>query len=228
MPRRSARQAALARRARSEIDGGSASESSWAGQMEAEEQHLPGAGNHGRVPAGLDAPDAPAAAYMPPGARHGRGGARQSPMPVHVPPAGHRNLPLPPFQSPDALAVARVVPLIGMVRSQHSASVMTQADLDRWHQHGRMFMSSLKIHPFGEVPMTSDAQQKLLVWLKNTAAALVAYRATSLEHEDMILQKLTDAIQPAAKLTWDAAVESAVLEQPLTGSCRDVGTSSLI
>ena len=180
--------------------------------MEAEEQHLPGAGNHGRVPAGLDAPDAPAAAYMPPGARHGRGGARQSPMPVHVPPAGHRNLPLPPIQSPDALAVARVLPLIGMVRSQDAASVMTQADLDRWHQHGRMFMSSLKIHPFGEVPMTSGAQQKLLVWLKNTAAALVAYRATSLEHEDMILQKLTDEIQPATKLTWDAAVESAVLE----------------
>jgi hypothetical protein len=91
-----------------------------------------------------------------------------------------------------------------------------------------MFMSSLKIHPFGEVPMTSGAQQKLLVWFKNTAVALVAYRATSLEHEDMILQKLTDAIQPAAKLTWDAAVESVVLEQPLTGSRRGVGTSSLI
>jgi hypothetical protein len=122
---------------------------------------------------------------------------------------------------------ARVLPLIGMVRSQDATSVMTQADLDRWHQHGRMFMSSLKIHSFGEVPMTSGAQQKLLVWLKNTAAALVAYRATSLEHEDMILQKLTDAIQPAAKLTCDAAVESAVLEQPLTGSRRGVGTASL-
>jgi hypothetical protein len=75
--------------------------------------------------------------------------------------------------------------------------------------------------------LTSGAQQKHLVWLKNTAAALVAYRATSLEHEEMILQKLTDAIQPAAKLTWDAVVESVVLEQPLTGSRRDVGTASL-
>jgi hypothetical protein len=195
--------------------------------MEVEEQQLPGADNHGQVPVGLDAPGAPAAAYMPPGARHGRGGARQFPIPVHVPPAGHRNLPLPPLQSPDALDVAHVLPLIGMVRSQDTSSVMTQADLDRWHQHGRMFMSSLKIHPFGEVPMTSDAQQKLLVWLKNTAAALVTYRTTSLEHEDMILQKLTDAIQPAAKLTWDAPVESAVLEQPLTDSRRDVGTTSL-
>jgi hypothetical protein len=64
-----------------------------------------------------------------------------------------------------------------------------------------MFMSLLKIHPFGEVPMTSDAQQKLLVCLKNTAASRVAYRATNLEHEDMILQKLTDTIQPVAKLT---------------------------
>jgi len=125
--------------------------------MEAEEQQLPGAGNHGQVPAGLDAPGAPAAAYMPPGARHGRGGARQFVMPVHVPPAGHLNLPLPPLQSSDTLSVSRVLPLIGMVRSQDVASVMTQADLDRWNQHGRIFMSSLKIHPFGEVPMTSDA-----------------------------------------------------------------------
>ena len=85
--------------------------------MESEEKQLPGADNHGQVPAGLDAP--------------GAGGARQFPMPVHVPPAGHRNLPLPPLQSPDALAVARVLPLIGMVRSQDAASVMTQADLDR-------------------------------------------------------------------------------------------------
>ncbi len=75
--------------------------------------------------------------------------------------------------------------------------------------------------------MTSDAQQKLLLWLKNTAAALVTYRATSFEHEDMILQKLTDAILPAATLTWDAAVESAVLEQPLTGARRGVSTTSL-
>jgi hypothetical protein len=196
--------------------------------MEAEEQQLPGAGNHDQVSAVLDTPDAPAVSYILPGSRHGRGGARQSPMPVHVPPAGHRNLPLPPFQSPDTLAVVRVLPLIGMILSQDATSDMTQADLDRWHQHGRMFMSSLKMHPFDEVPMTSVTQQKLLVWLKNTAAALVAYRATSLEHEDMILQKLTDSIQPASKLTWDAAVESAVLDRPLTGSCRDVGTSSLI
>jgi hypothetical protein len=45
---------------------------------------------HGQVSTGLDAPGAPAAAYMPPGVRHGSGGARQFPMPVHVPPAGHR------------------------------------------------------------------------------------------------------------------------------------------
>jgi hypothetical protein len=89
-----------------------------------------------------------------------------------------------------------------------------------------MFMASLK-SPFGEIPMTPDAQQKLLVWLKNTTAALVAFRATSLEHEDMIVQKLTDAILPAAKLTWEAAVESAGLEQPLTGAHNGVGTSSL-
>jgi hypothetical protein len=59
---------------------------------------------HGQVPAGLDAPDAPTAAYMPSGARHGSGDARQFPMPNHVPPSGHRNHPgLPPCQSSDAL-----------------------------------------------------------------------------------------------------------------------------
>jgi hypothetical protein len=94
-------------------------------------------------------------------------------------------------QSPDALAVTSVLPLTKMVRSQDEASRMLRADLDRWHQHGKFITSSLKIAPFGEIPMTPDAQQKLLVWLKNTAAALVAYRATSLEHEEMILQKLT-------------------------------------
>jgi len=57
--------------------------------------------------------------------------------------------------------------------------------------------------------MTPGAQQKLLIWLKNIAAALAAYRATSLEHEELILQKLTDAILPPAKLTWNAAVETA-------------------
>jgi hypothetical protein len=108
MPRRSARQTALARRARSENDGGSASESSWAGQKEAEEQQLPGAWNRGQVSVGLDAPGAPGATYMPPGARHGCGGARQFSIPIHVPPAGHRNLPLPPLQSPDALDMTRV------------------------------------------------------------------------------------------------------------------------
>ena len=75
--------------------------------------------------------------------------------------------------------------------------------------------------------MTSGAQQKLLIWLKDTAAALVAYRATSLEHEDIILQKLTDAILQPAKLTWEAAVDSAMLEQPLMGARRGVGTASL-
>jgi hypothetical protein len=114
-----------------------------------------------------------------------------------------------------------------MVRSQDAASRMLRAELDRWHQHGKLFMSSLKIAPFGEVPMTAGAQQKLLIWLKNTATALVAYRATSGEHEDIILQKLTDAILQPAKLTWDAAVESAMLEQPLPGARRGVGTASL-
>ena len=75
--------------------------------------------------------------------------------------------------------------------------------------------------------MTAGAQQKLLIWLKDTAAALVAYRATSLEHEDIILQKLTDAILQPAKLTWEAAVDSAMLEQPLIGAHRGVGTASL-
>ena len=105
MSRRSARQAALTRPVRSENDDGSVSESSWAGQMEAEEQQLPGVDNHGQVDTGLDAPGAPAAAYMPPGARHGRGGVRQFPIPVHVPPVGHHNLPLPPLQSPDNVHV---------------------------------------------------------------------------------------------------------------------------
>ncbi len=109
-----------------------------------------------------------------------------------------------------------VLPLISMVRSQDAASRMLRADLDRWHQHGKMLTSSLKIASLGEVPMITGAQQKLLIWLKNTAAALVAYRATSLEHEDIILQKLTDVILQLAKLTWEAAVESAMLEQPLT------------
>jgi hypothetical protein len=75
--------------------------------------------------------------------------------------------------------------------------------------------------------MTAGAQQKLLIWIKETVNVLVAFRATSLEHEDMILQKLTDAILQSVKLTWDAAVDSAMLEQPLTGSRRGMGTASL-
>jgi hypothetical protein len=110
--------------------------------------------------------------------------------------------------------VASVLSLIDMVLSQDATSRILRAELDRWHQHGNLFMSSLKISSFGEVPMTTDAQQKLLTWLKNTATTLVAYRATSLEHEDIIFQKLTDAILPPVKLTWDAAVESVMLEQP--------------
>jgi hypothetical protein len=50
-----------------------------------------------------------------------------------------------------------------MVHSQDAASRMLRADLDRWHQHGKMFTSSLKIVSFGEVPMIADAQQKLLI-----------------------------------------------------------------
>jgi hypothetical protein len=75
--------------------------------------------------------------------------------------------------------------------------------------------------------MTAGAQQKLLIWLKETANALVIYRATSFEHEDIILQKLTDAILQPAKLTWEAAVDSAMLEQPLMGARRGVCTASL-
>jgi hypothetical protein len=73
-------------------------------------------------------------------------------------------------------SLVSVLPLIKIVRSQHDASLMQQAALDRWHQHGKMLFTCLKIHPFGEVPMTPGAQQKLLIWLKNTAAALVPYR----------------------------------------------------
>jgi len=190
--------------------------------MEVAEQQLPGVEDRDQVPADRHALGAPAA-NMQPAVRRGRGGSR-APLPTQVSQAGYTNLPA---QSPDALAVASVLPLIGLVHSQDAASLMTQAELDRWHQHGRLFTSSLKIACFGEVPMIAGAQQKLLLWLKNTAAALVAYRATSLEHEDIILQKLTDAILQPAKLTWEAAVESAMLEQPLTGARWGVGTASL-
>ena len=219
---RSTRQAATS--ARSEHEAGSVSgvddsaAGSWAGQMEEEEQQLPGSGNRGQGAARLNVP-----ANMQPAVGLGRGGTRS--MLAQTSPAGYTN---PPLQSPDALAVASVLPLIKMVRSQDAASRMQRADLHLWHQHGQFFMRGLKIEPFGEVPMTAGAQQKLLIWLKETANALVAFRATSLDHEDMILQKLTDAILKPAKLTWDAAVDSAMLEQPLAGSRRGVGTASLI
>jgi hypothetical protein len=190
--------------------------------MEAAEQQLPGVENSDQVPADLHALGAPTA-NMQPEVRRGSGGSRD-PLPAPVSQADYTN---PPAQSPDALAVVSVLPLIGMVHSQDAASLMTQAELDRWHQHGRMFTSSLKIACFGEVPMIAGAQQKLLIWLKNTAVALVAYRATSLEHEDIILQKLTDSILQPAKLTWEVAVESVMLEQPLTGARRGVDTASL-
>ena len=128
--RRSARQAAAAaRRTRSENDGGSLSGDSWAGQMEADEQQLPGARDRDRMTAGLNAPGVPAEANMPRGARFGRGTGRPLPtVPAHVPPAGHGNRP---FQSPDALAVASVLPLISMVRSQEVASALSPTALDR-------------------------------------------------------------------------------------------------
>jgi hypothetical protein len=164
MPCKSTCQAAA--RARSENDADSASGDyhsavdSWAGQMEAEEQQLPGAGNHGQGVAVLNVPDDPAVANMQPVVRLGRGGARLLPMPVQASQAGYRN---PPVQSPDALAVASVLSLINMVRSQDASSHMLRAELDRWHQHGKLFMSSLKIASFGEVPMTTGDQQKLLI-----------------------------------------------------------------
>ena len=133
----------------------SASEGSIAGSMEAEEQQSPGAEDSDQVPVDLDAPGTPAANMQP----ASRVGSRA--------PAGYTN---PPAQSPDELAVASVLPLIGMVRSQDKASRMPRADLDSWHLHGRHFMSGLKIVSFGEVPMTAGAQQKLLIWLKDTAA----------------------------------------------------------
>ena len=154
---RSTRQAAAS--ARSENDAGSVSgvddsaADSWAGHMEPEEQQLPGAGNRGPGAARLNVP-----ANMQPPVR--LGGARLLPMPVQASQTGYTN---PPVQSPDALAVASVLPLIHMVHSQDAASRMLRADLDRWHQHGKMFTSSLKIVSFGEVPMIADAQQKLLI-----------------------------------------------------------------
>jgi hypothetical protein len=159
--------------------------------MEEEEQQLPGAGNRGQGAADLNAPGAPTVANMQPVVRLGSGGTRLPPMPAQVSQAGSRN---PPVQSPDALTVDSVLPLINVVHSQDVVIRMLCAEIDRWYQHGKLFMSSLKIASFGEVPMTADAQQKLLIWLKNTATTLVAYRTTSCEHEDIILQKITDTI----------------------------------
>ncbi len=187
MPRRSTRQAAARARSETGVDSASgdydSAADSWAGQMEAEEQQLTGAGNRGQGTVGLHAPGAPAVANIQPAVRLGRGGFRLPPMPAQAFQAGPK---YPPGQSPDALAVASVLPLMHMVRSQDAASRMLRAELDRWHQHGKLFMSSLKIAPFGEVPMTAGAQQKLLICLKNTATALVTYRTTSGEHEDII------------------------------------------
>ena len=122
--------------------------------MEAEEQQSPGVGNRGPGTTSLHVP-----ANMQPAVRLGRG-ARLLSLPAQDSQAGYTN---PPVQSPDALAVASVLPLIKMVRSQDEASRMLRAYLDRWHQHGRLFTSSLKIASFGEVPMIAGAQQKFLI-----------------------------------------------------------------
>ncbi len=127
--RRSARQTAAARHPLSENDGVSLSGDSWVGQMETDEQQLPGAGDRDRMATGLNSPGVPEEANMPRGARFGRGTARPlTTVPAQDPPAGHGNRP---FQSPDALAVASVLPLISMVRSQEVVSALAPAALDR-------------------------------------------------------------------------------------------------
>jgi hypothetical protein len=123
--------------------------------MEAEEQQLSGEGNLGPGAASLNVP-----ANMQPVVRLGRGGARLLSIPAQTSQAGYTN---PPVRSPDAVAVVSVLPLINMVRSQDGASRILRADFDRWHQHGKMFMYAFKIDSFGEVPMTTDAKQKLLI-----------------------------------------------------------------
>ena len=190
--------AVTSRHAHSENDGDSLSGDSWTVQMETDEQQFAGVGDRDRMVASLNAPDAPAETNMLCGSCFTRGGPRPLPIPSQAPLAGHRR---PPFQSPDAISMTSVLPLINMVRSQEASSLMAPAVLDRWHQHGKMF-TMLKINPFDEVPMTPGAQQKLLVWLKHTVTALIAYRATSLEHEHIVLQRLTDTILPVTKLTW--------------------------
>ncbi len=104
--------------------------------METEEQQSPGAEDRDQVLADLNAPGAPAA-NMQPADRRGRAGSRA--------PAGYTN---PPAQSPDTLGVVSVLPLIGMVHSQDTASRMTQAELDRWHQHGRLTVHVLAQNRF--------------------------------------------------------------------------------
>ena len=125
---RSARQSAVARREHSENDGGNTSGDSWVVRMETDEQQLTGAGDRGRMTEGLNSPDDPAEVNMSRGSRLGRGGARPLPIPAQVPPAGHRN---PPFQSPDAVAMAGVLPLINMVHSQEDVSLMVPESLGR-------------------------------------------------------------------------------------------------
>ena len=117
---------------------------------------MPGAGNRGPGAARLNVP-----ANMQPAVGLGRG-ARLLSMPAQASQAGYTN---PPMQSPDALAVASVLPLIKMVRSQDEASRMPRADLDRWHLHGKHFMSGLKIDSFGEVPMTAGYKYTIYVYL---------------------------------------------------------------
>ena len=86
--------------------------------MEEEDQQLPGSGNRSQGAARLNVP-----ANMQPAVGLGRGGARLS---AQTSPAVYTN---PAVQSPDALAVVSVLPLIKMVRSQDTASRMPRADL---------------------------------------------------------------------------------------------------
>ncbi len=67
---------------------------SWTGQMEAEEQQLPGAENHGQGDVGLNTPDVPEEANIQTVVRLGRGGARLLPMPAQTSQADYRNPPV--------------------------------------------------------------------------------------------------------------------------------------
>jgi hypothetical protein len=100
--------------------------------MEAEEQQLPGPGNRGQGAASLNTPGDPEA-NMQPTVRLGCGGARLPPMTTQASQTGYTN---PPVQSPDALAVVSVLPLINMVRSQdvtspHAAGVQQKLLMTR-------------------------------------------------------------------------------------------------